>query len=197
VGAGPAPIAFRQQTAYASKCLRFKTPELNIMKPTHQVLATVVLAFAALWAPVRSAFAQTGESLVGSWSLVSLTVAKSGNEVELLGPHPQGQLIFGNDGRYVLLVLSSDLPKFVSGDRQQSTPEENAKIARGNVAHFGTYTVDAAAQVIVFHIQKSTFPNWDAEVQRRPFTLDGDRLTYITPGAFGYGSSKVVWQRVK
>ncbi|ANB75968.1 lipocalin-like domain-containing protein [Paraburkholderia phytofirmans] len=167
------------------------------MKPNRQVLAAIVIAFAALCAPVRSAFAQAATSVVGSWSLVSLTVAKSGSEIDLLGPHPEGQLIFGNDGRYVLLVLSSDLPKFTSGDRQQGTAEENAKIARGNVAHFGTYAVDPVAQVIVFHIQKSTFPNWDAEVQRRPFTLDGDRLTYITPGAFGYGSSKVVWQRMK
>ncbi|CAE6785413.1 MULTISPECIES: lipocalin-like domain-containing protein [Paraburkholderia] len=167
------------------------------MKPMPKVFAAIVVAFAVLCAPMRSVFAQTADSLVGSWSLVSLTVAKSGNEVELLGPHPQGQLIFGNDGRYVLLVLSSDLPKFTSGERQQGTAEENAKIARGSVAHFGTYTVDPAARIIVFHIQKSSFPNWDADVQRRPFTLDGDRLTYITPGAFGYGSSKVVWQRIK
>jgi hypothetical protein len=167
------------------------------MKPTYRVFAVIVIALAAWCAPVRNVFAQAADSLVGSWSLVSLTVARSGNEVELLGPHPQGQLVFGNDGRYVLLVLSSDLPKFTSGERQQGTAEENAKIARGSVAHFGTYTVDPAARIIVFHIQKSTFPNWDADVQRRPFTLDGDRLTYITPGAFGYGSSKVVWQRIK
>ncbi|RKE38811.1 lipocalin-like protein [Paraburkholderia sp. BL23I1N1] len=167
------------------------------MKPTQQFLAAIVLALMAFCAPVPNAVAQAADSLVGSWSLVSLTVAKSGNEAELLGPHPQGQLIFGNDGRYVLLVLSADLPKFTSGDRQQGTPEENAKVARGHVAHFGTYTVDTAAHVIVFHIRKSTFPNWDADVQRRPFTLDGNRLTYITPGAFGYGSSKVVWQRMK
>ncbi|KAE8759123.1 MULTISPECIES: lipocalin-like domain-containing protein [Paraburkholderia] len=167
------------------------------MKPTYRVFAVIVIALAAWCAPVRNAFAQAADSLVGSWSLVSLTVARSGNEVELLGPHPQGQLVFGSDGRYVLLVLNSDLPKFASGERQQGTAEENAKIARGSVAHFGTYTVDPAARIIVFHIQKSTFPNWDADVQRRPFTLDGDRLTYITPGAFGYGSSKVVWQRIK
>ncbi|MGF6992730.1 lipocalin-like domain-containing protein [Paraburkholderia sp. GAS32] len=167
------------------------------MKSTYRVFAVIVIALAAWCAPVRNAFAQAADSLVGSWSLVSLTVARSGNEVELLGPHPQGQLVFGSDGRYVLLVLSSDLPKFTSGERQQGTAEENAKIARGSVAHFGTYSVDPAARIIVFHIQKSTFPNWDADVQRRPFTLDGDRLTYITPGAFGYGSSKVVWQRIK
>lgn len=167
------------------------------MKPLHRTLAAMVIACAAVCAPMRSALAQAADHLAGSWSLVSLSVMKSGSDVELLGPHPQGQLILGNDGRYVLLVLRSDLPKFVSGDRESGTPQENRTIARGNVAHFGTYTVDQAEHVIVFHIQKSTFPNWDAEVQRRPFTLDGDRLTYVTPGAFGYGAAKVVWQRIK
>jgi hypothetical protein len=169
----------------------------NVMKATHQAFAAIVMALATLCVPVRSALAQTTDSLAGSWSLVSLTVAKSGNDVELLGPHPQGQLIFGNDGRYVLIVLRSDLPKLASGNRETSTTQENETIARGNVAHFGTYSVDPAEHVIVFHIQKSTFPNWDADVQRRPFTLSGDRLTYITPGTFGYGASKVVWQRIK
>jgi hypothetical protein len=163
----------------------------------HSTLAASVMALVALCAPLRSAFAQTAQELAGSWSLVSLSVEKSGSDVELLGPHPQGQLIFGNDGRYVLIVLSSALPKLASGNRELGTAQENAALARGNVAHFGTYSVDTAEHVIVFHIQKSTFPNWDADVQRRPFTLTGDRLTYITPGAFGYGSSKVVWQRLK
>ncbi|MFM0340061.1 lipocalin-like domain-containing protein [Paraburkholderia fungorum] len=167
------------------------------MKSTLKTLIVVAMMIAAVCASSTRALAQTATSLVGSWSLVSLTVAKSGNDVELLGPHPEGQLIFGSDGRYVLIVLNANLPKFVSGDRQLGTAEENKKIAQGNVAHFGTYSVDPADQVIVFHIQKSTFPNWDADVQRRPYTVVGDRLTYITPGSFGYGSSRVVWQRIK
>jgi Lipocalin-like domain len=117
--------------------------------------------------------------------------------VELLGPHPEGQLIFGSDGHYVLVGVRADLPKFAAGNRLSGTAEENKKIVLGSFAHFGTYTVDPAEHVIVFHIQKSTFPNWDGDVQRRPFTLVGDRLTYITPGSFGYGTSKVVWQRAK
>jgi hypothetical protein len=140
-------------------------------------------------------FSQAAPDLAGSWSLVSLTVSRSGNEVEVLGPHPHGQPIFGSDGRYVLLGLRADLPKFASGNRLLGTAEENQHIAQGNFAHFGT--VDRAEQAIVFHIQNSTFPNWDGDVQRRPFTLDGDRPTYIAPGSLGYGASKVVWQRMK
>lgn len=169
----------------------------NAMKPMLHTLPTAALMVLALSLAAPKTFAQATSDLVGSWSLVSLTVTKSGNEVEALGPHPHGQLIFGSDGRYVLVGLRADLPKFVSENRLTGTAEENQRIVQGHVAHFGTYSVDPAEQVIVFHIQNSTFPNWNGDVQRRPFTLEGDRLTYITPGSFGYGASKVVWQRMK
>jgi hypothetical protein len=167
------------------------------MKLMLQTLRAATLVAFALCLAAPQTFAQTAPDLVGSWSLVSLTASRSGSEVEVLGPHPHGQLIFGSDGRYVLLGLRADLPKFASDNRLTGTTEENLRIVQGNFAHFGTYSVDPAARVIVFHIQNSTFPNWDGDVQRRPFTLDGDRLTYITPGSFGYGTSKVVWQRMK
>jgi len=167
---------------------------MRSMLRTLPAAAVVILAL-CLWTP--KAFSQAAPDLVGSWSLVSLTEYRSGSEVEVLGPHPRGQLIFGSDGRYVLVGLSADLPKFAKGNRLWGSTEENQRIVQGNFAHFGTYTIDAAARVIVFHIQNGTFPNWDGDVQRRPFTLDGDRLTYYTPGSFGYGASKVVWQRLK
>jgi hypothetical protein len=167
------------------------------MKSMLQTLPAAALVALALCLAAPQSFSQTAPDVVGSWSLVSLTATRSGSEVEVLGPHPHGQLIFGSDGRYVLVGLRADLPKFASDNRLTSTAEENQRIVQGNFAHFGTYSVDRAGQVIVFHIQNSTFPNWDGDVQRRPFTLDGDRLTYITPGSFGYGASKVVWQRMK
>lgn len=167
------------------------------MKPLLKTLPAAPLLALALCLAAPKAYPQAAPDLVGAWSLVSLTEYKSGSEVEVLGPHPRGQLIFGSDGRYVLVGIRADLPKFASGNRMSGTAEENQRIAQGNFAHFGSYTVDPTAHVIVFRIQNSTFPNWDGDVQRRPFTLDGDRLTYMTPGSFGYGASKVVWQRLK
>ncbi|MFM0522126.1 lipocalin-like domain-containing protein [Caballeronia jiangsuensis] len=75
---------------------------------------------------------------------VSLTVTRSGTEEELLGAHPEGLLVFGNDGRYALVGVRANLPKFASGNRVQGAVDENARIVQGNVAHFGTYTVDTA-----------------------------------------------------
>ncbi|BEU28404.1 lipocalin-like domain-containing protein [Paraburkholderia sp. 22B1P] len=166
------------------------------MNAALKALALVTMVVLPMCISVPSSRAQS-VNLAGSWSLVSLTVTRSGTEEELLGPHPEGLLMFGNDGRYALVGVRTNLPKFASGSRLQGTADENARIVQGNVAHFGTYTVDTAAHVIVFHIQRSTFPNWDADVQSRPFTIDGDRLTYVTPGSFGYGAAKVVWQRMK
>jgi Lipocalin-like domain len=167
------------------------------MKSVLKSLPAITTLALALCIGTPKALAQVAADVVGTWSLVSLTVTKSGSEVNLLGPNPEGQLIFGSDGHYVLLGVRGDLPKFAAGNRLLGTAEENQKIVVGNVAHFGTYTVDPAGRVIVFRIQRSTFPNWDGDVQRRPFTLVGGRLTYITPGSFGYGAAKVVWQRAK
>jgi hypothetical protein len=167
------------------------------MRSIFKILPAWAMVVVALCFSSPDVLAQTAADIVGSWSLVSLTVSRSGSEMELLGPHPEGQLIFGSDGHYVLVGVRADLPKFTSGSRLSGTSEMNQKIVEGNVAHFGTYTVDPAGHVIVFHIQRSTFPNWDGDVQQRPFTLVGTRLTYVTPGSFGYGSAKVVWERTK
>jgi Lipocalin-like domain len=169
----------------------------GIMKPILQTLTAATLAVLTLCLAAPQAFAQLASDLVGSWTLVSFTVVRSGSEVEVLGPHPHGQLIFGSDGRYVIVGLRADLPKFAADNRLSGSAEDNQRIVQGSFAHFGTYTVDSSGHVIVFHIQNSTFPNWDGDVQRRPFTLDGERLTYVTPGSFGYGASKVSWQRME
>lgn len=167
------------------------------MKPMLHTLPAAVLLTVVLCLVAPKTFSQAVPDVVGSWSLVSLTEYRSGNEVEVLGPHPEGQLIFASDGRYVLIGLRADLPKFASGNRLSGTVEEKQRIVQGNFAHFGTYTVDSAAHVIVFHIKNGTFPNWNGEIQRRPFSLNGDRLTYFTRGSFGYGASKIVWQRLR
>ena len=72
------------------------------------------------------------------------------------------------------------------------SPEEYKAVVQGSIAHFGTYTVNEADRTITFHIQTSTFPNWNGAVQKRPFTLKGDELKWTTPAASGGGSGEVV-----
>src|ERR1700731_1262631 len=79
-------------------------------------------------------------------------------------------------GHFAALTFRADQQKFASNNRLEATAEESKTLLSGTLAHYGTYSV--ADNVLVFHIERSTFPNWDGIEQRRPFTLKGDELTY-------------------
>jgi len=68
---------------------------------------------------------------------------------------------------------------------------------QGSISHFGTFVVNEGDKTITFHIQTSTFPNWDGIDQKRPFTLSGDELKYPVPAASGGGTAEVVLMRLK
>ena len=117
-------------------------------------------------------------------------------KIEAFGPNPSGTLVFGSDGRYALIFLRRDLPKIAANDRLSQTADESRTIAKGSIAHFGTYRVDETGKFLVFRIESSTFPNWTGAEQRRPFSLSGDELTYTSPGSIG-AATQVVVRRAK
>ena len=141
------------------------------------------------------AAAQTAKDLVGTWTSVSITAVQDGKTIEPYGPNPKALLMFDDKGRYVSLIVRSDLSKFASGNRMTGTPEENKAVVQGTNAHFGTYVVEG--DKLVLHIESATFPNSTGTEQRRPFTLNGDELKVIVPVASGGGTSTLVWKRAK
>ena len=144
------------------------------------------------------ACAQTAKDVVGTWDYVSAeTVAPDGKRSPTFGLNPKGIVVFAANGHYALIVTRSGQPKFASNNRMQGTPEENKAIVQGSISHFGTYTVNEADKTITFHIQTSTFPNWDGMDQKRPFTLSGDELKYSVPAASAGWTSEVVLKRFK
>ena len=137
------------------------------------------------------------EQLVGTWTYVSVdTVHPDGSRAPMFGPNPQGLAIFDGNGRYILLTTSPGQPKFTSNNRNEGTPEEYKAVVQGSIAHFGRYTVNEAEKTIIFHIETSTFPNWNGAEQKRPFTLTGDDLKWTTAASSG-GSAEVVLKRAK
>jgi len=148
----------------------------------------------ALSAP---AYAQSAKDVVGTWDYVSAdTVTPDGKRSPAFGAKPKGIVVFEANGHYALIVTRSNLPKFASNNRLQGTPEENKAIVLGSICHFGTYTVNEADKTITFHIQASTFPNWDGMDQKRPFALSGDEMRY-TVSAAAAGTAEVVLKRLK
>ena len=145
---------------------------------------------------VARAEAQTAQDLVGTWALASATIGSGEVKMDMFGPDPSGTLMFGRDGHYALIFLRRDLPKLPSNSRLSQTVEESRDITKGSIAHFGTYAVDETGKFLVLRIESSTFPNWSGAEQRRPFSLSGDALTYISPGSSGV-ATEIVLHRAK
>jgi hypothetical protein len=162
------------------------------MKLLLRAFVWLAISFAA---PI---FAQQAKDLVGTWTLVSITLEQDGKKTDMYGANPQGQLIFDPNGRFTSIFLRSDVPKFASGNRETGTPEENKAAMQGGIAYFGTYSVSETDKMITYHIEGSTFPNWRGVDQRRIFKLSGDDFSYTNPtSSTGSGNVYVVWKRAK
>jgi lipocalin-like protein len=141
------------------------------------------------------------DQLVGTWTLLlSDNIKDDGTHVPGYGPNPEGMLMFAPDGHYSLQIIRIGRPAFASKNRLGGTADENKAAVQGMISHFGTYAVDEAGKTITFRIDASSFPNWDATVQKRPLTaITNDVLTYNTPApsASGFVRAELAWKKVK
>jgi hypothetical protein len=144
-------------------------------------------------------FAQQANDLVGTWTLVSITLEKDGKKTDFYGPNPQGQLTFDPNGHISLIITRSDLPKFASNNRETGTAEENKAIVQGSLAYFGTYSVSETDKTIITHFESSTFPNFNGTERKESFSISGDELnmTILTKPSTGTGTAHLVWKRAK
>ncbi len=172
---------------------------MNRFGASKLIAAALVFADALLSSGVAVGQQRTlKEQLIGTWTYVSVDIVRpDSSRLPLYGPNPQGLASFDSNGRYLLLTARSGLPKFASKDRMEGTPEENKAVVQGSIAHFGSYTVDEAGKTITFHIETSTFPNWNGTEQKRPFLIVGDELKWSTPASCGGGMAEVVLKRAK
>lgn len=145
-----------------------------------------------------AAVAQTANDLVGTWANVSnINVRADGARAEAFGPHGTGIAIFESNGHYAIINLNPDVPKFVANNRLQGTPAENKAAVDGAIAHYGTYTYDAANKVINLKVEGSSYPNWTGTEQKRTIiSFMGDDLKWSVAASAG-GTGEVGWKRVK
>ena len=118
---------------------------------------------------------------------------QDGKKTDLYGPNPQGQLTFGPDGRFSVIITRSDLPKFASNDRRSGTPEENKAIVQGSFAYFGSYSVSETDKTFTTHIESCTFPNWNGIQRETSFNISGDEVN--TTSTISTGAVHSVWKR--
>lgn len=111
----------------------------RLSKLTTSTMTMLFLGFALLPANAAAQQKSLKEQLVGTWTFVTSTdTQKDGTKVDRWGPNPKGMLIFDANGRYVLVIHRSDLPKFASNRVDQGTAEENKAVMQGLIVTFGT-----------------------------------------------------------
>ena len=151
------------------------------------VLGVAMLPGNAVSAP-KAKFSK--KQLVGTWSLVST------DNVQNFGTNPKGMLVFESNGRYSLIFMRSDLPKFAANTADKGTAEENKAVMQGMVAHFGTYTVNEADKTIISRAEGSWFPNQIGTESKRIITsLTADELRYTNPATALGTTAQTVWKQ--
>jgi hypothetical protein len=158
-------------------------------------IMTVAVVVGAIHPAIADA--QAANELVGTWSLVSETYEQNGKTIQPYGPNPKGFQIFESDGRFAVIIVDPDLPKFASDNRVAGTAEENKAVVQGSLAYFGAYAVDDAGKTWSVQIEGATFPNWMGRSEKRTFAITGDVLTITNPKASAGLAATLVWKRVK
>ena len=138
------------------------------------------------------------KQIQGHWTLASQYVEQDGKKTEAFGSNPKGSMILTPDGRFSILLMKSDIPKFAVNNRVKGTAEENQAVVHGSTAYFGSYTVASEKdKTVSLRIEGSTFPNWNGEEQKRVMTVAGNELRVTNPTAGIGGTAYIVWKRNK
>jgi hypothetical protein len=139
------------------------------------------------------------EQIVGTWTVVStVNVQKDGSKVDQFGANPKGSITFDGNGRYMLIIVRSDLPKFAADKADEGSADENKAVLKGLIAHFGTYSINEADKTLTTRVEASSFPNLSGKEQKRTITsLTANELKYTNPTTVFGNSAEVVWRRAK
>lgn len=145
----------------------------------YSLFAVVVANAADLHAPA---------GLVGTWRLVSFEDVESGQTVRRFGDKPLGLFVYTADGHVAIQIANPANPACVAPGKTfgpgrkddlpvpACSPEQMQALLNGYVAYWGTYTVDAAAGIVIHHVKSDISNGYAGTDQRRPFHLDGDHL---------------------
>jgi hypothetical protein len=159
----------------------------------------LIAAFLPAWCVHAEDADAVRHKLVGTWKLLSYIREEipSGAKADVMGPHPSGYLIYGSDGRMMVVFVRSDRKRPAAAVPTQA---ESEKLLKGMVSYTGTYEV--RADTIVHHVDVSWNESWTGTDQTRFYKLDGNRLSLATTPSLDPVEGKMsvrtlIWERVR
>ena len=162
------------------------------------VLALTAAVIGVLSAP-SAASAQISKEIIGTWALVSnSSVTPDGKRTHTFGPAPIGTLMFDSNGRFTVVTMRSDLPKFAGKGFRDGTPDEYKTVGQGMLVTFGKYSVSEADKTITTDIEGSSFPNLVGGHQKRVVvSVTPEQLHYRNPTGAAGDTVELIWKRAK
>ena len=159
--------------------------------------AIMALGLAALPGSAMSQQKSLKEQIVGSWTLVqAVDTLADGTKTNPWGAGPKGAYMFGADGRFMQMLIHTDLPKI--DNRMAGTPDQNKAIAQGIVAMYGSYTVDEASKTIAVKFEGSSFAKFVGTEGKRVITsINADEFRSSNPATSTGGKAESIWKRAK
>jgi Lipocalin-like domain len=159
------------------------------------------LGLAALIGVVASGWstAQAGESVVGSWRLLSWVQEDVESKAvhAVFGENPIGVITYTSDGHMSVFIAN---PKRRPASGLLATDAEAAELYRTMVAYSGTYSVDG--NKVTHKVEVSWNQAWNGTDQQRLIEVQDNRLTIksptmISPISGKESINKLVWERMK
>ncbi len=171
------------------------------MKWQRIAIATVVavVVFATAIGFSRRTHAQTTNQLAGTYRLISYerTIVATGQTANSFGKAPQGYIIYGRDGRMMVLMVKDERPN--PKNLATMTDQERADLFRTMIAYSGTYEFDG--KTVTHHVDVSWNQNFTGTDQVRNVRFEGKRViltTSVKPLSTDgkVGMSVLTWEKV-
>ncbi|MEP6643693.1 MAG: lipocalin-like domain-containing protein [Acidobacteriaceae bacterium] len=137
--------------------------------------------------------------IIGAWELVSTEermVDGSKRPYQDVGPNGKGYLMYTADGHMCAALMNPDRPAW--GDINKPTDQEKLRAMEGFSGYCGRYKIDTANHVIYHYPEVASDPNFVGTEQKRPYSIDGDLLTFSDKDtAPGVKSYSIGWKKTK
>lgn len=139
------------------------------------------------------------ERFVGTWKLLSLELRSEDGGISYpLGNDAKGIIIYSADGYMSVILSGADRARFAVDDSLGGTEKEKADAYSTYFSYCGPYEV--RGNVVIHHIELSSFPNWSGTDKERFFKFDDNKLILSASPYLVGGKEQtpyVIWERVR
>jgi hypothetical protein len=166
------------------------------------LMIPAALAVARHPVSVSAARSMAPNQFVGTWKLVSTEEQlKDGTTrpYKDVGPRGVGYLMYAADGHMCAVMANPDRPKW--GNPPSPSASQKLAAIEGLAAYCGRFAVDLESHVIWHYPEFAWDPGFARTKQRRPYRLEGDRLTFSDKQALEEDQTvdrwTIVWEKTR